>query len=477
MTAISRLVQFQSGIATGVDLTTSELQLNQVGLKDTGGDHFLYLASGEDLTAARTLSFILSDADRTLTLTANVALNQNLRTTDSPTFADVTISNTPTNSTHAATKGYVDTLVQGIHWQEPVLDRQVDNTLDPGASPTTGDRYIIEDSGNLHANFGTITGVGDDDIVEYNGSAFVVVWDASVEGEGGAAWVQDEDKIYTFNGTAWVAFGNIITHNNLSGLQGGTTNEYYHLTSAQHTNLTSGNPSFSSLTLTGDITTTGTAIDWDLLDNDASALSFDAAGKAGILEIDTTDGTEGVKMSGYLNIGASTSITSILDEDTMSSDSATALATQQSIKAYVDTAVSGVSSDKVFKTVTIGEAMGVSAETHIYPVRYAKSGETAGRVYLANKDDIANAYAVGFVTITGAQSAGATATMVMLGQQDLGADDTAFNAADVGKPVYLTGSGTYGITAPTTATEAVYRVGIVSNTTVIEVTTQLNGVN
>jgi hypothetical protein len=33
---------------------------------------------------------------------------------------------------------------------------------------------------------------------------------------------------------------------------------------------------------------------------------------------------------------------SILDEDTMTSDSATALATQQSIKAYVDTAVSGV---------------------------------------------------------------------------------------------------------------------------------------
>lgn len=50
-----------------------------------------------------------------------------------------------------------------------------------------------------------------------------------------------------------------------------------------------------------DIATTHTGIDWDLIDNNSSALSFDSADKAGILEIDTTDGSEGVKMSGYLS--------------------------------------------------------------------------------------------------------------------------------------------------------------------------------
>ena len=40
---------------------------------------------------------------------------------------------------------------------------------------------------------------------------------------------------------------------------------------------------------------------------------------------------------GSINIGSTTKITSILDEDTLSSDSDTALATQQSIKAYIDT--------------------------------------------------------------------------------------------------------------------------------------------
>jgi hypothetical protein len=52
----------------------------------------------------------------------------------------------------------------------------------------------------------------------------------------------------------------------------------------------------------GDITLTGAATDIDLIDNNASALSFDAAGKAGILEINTTNSGEGVKMSGDLTV-------------------------------------------------------------------------------------------------------------------------------------------------------------------------------
>jgi hypothetical protein len=46
-------------------------------------------------------------------------------------------------------------------------------------------------------------------------------------------------------------------------------------------------------------------------------------------------------IAGSLQLGSSTSVSSILDEDGFTSDSATALATQQSIKAYVDAQVSG----------------------------------------------------------------------------------------------------------------------------------------
>jgi hypothetical protein len=55
--------------------------------------------------------------------------------------------------------------------------------------------------------------------------------------------------------------------------------------------------------------------------------------------------TGNVTMAGTLNIGATTAIAGCLDEDAMGSNSATNVATQQSIKAYVDTAVSGVAVD------------------------------------------------------------------------------------------------------------------------------------
>jgi len=46
-------------------------------------------------------------------------------------------------------------------------------------------------------------------------------------------------------------------------------------------------------------------------------------------------------IGGTLNIGGSTAVANVKDEDNMSSDSATSLATQQSIKAYVDSQVAG----------------------------------------------------------------------------------------------------------------------------------------
>ncbi len=88
-------------------------------------------------------------------------------------------------------------------YQQSVLDIQTDATLDPGASPTKGDRYILTNTASLNANFGTITGVGDNDIVEHDGSAFVIVWDASVQGAGAQAFDKDSATQYFFNGSNW----------------------------------------------------------------------------------------------------------------------------------------------------------------------------------------------------------------------------------------------------------------------------------
>ena len=45
---------------------------------------------------------------------------------------------------------------------------------------------------------------------------------------------------YFYNGTAWVKLPTIFAHNDTNSIQGGTTNEYYHLTNAQHSALTGG---------------------------------------------------------------------------------------------------------------------------------------------------------------------------------------------------------------------------------------------
>jgi hypothetical protein len=56
------------------------------------------------------------------------------------------------------------------------------------------------------------------------------------------------------------------------------------------------------LLLNGDIDVTAGARDIDLVDNNASALSFDASGKSGIIDIVTTNSSEGVTMSGTLGV-------------------------------------------------------------------------------------------------------------------------------------------------------------------------------
>ncbi len=83
--------------------------------------------------------------------------------------------------------------------------------------------------------------MGPDEIAEWNGSAWTNITDGSgAPDEGWAVWVQDEDINYTYNGTNWVTFGSTQSHEGLSGLQGGTAGEHYHLTSAQESGLTSG---------------------------------------------------------------------------------------------------------------------------------------------------------------------------------------------------------------------------------------------
>lgn len=62
------------------------------------------------------------------------------------------------------------------------------------------------------------------------------------------------------------------------------------------------------LTLTGDINSESTPITWDLIDNNAAALSFDSSSLAGILKIDTTTGAEKVDIGKDLVVEGSLTV-------------------------------------------------------------------------------------------------------------------------------------------------------------------------
>ena len=88
-----------------------------------------------------------------------------------------------------------------IEFQNAILAIQTDNTLDPGATPSLRDRYIITDKDELNANFGVIVGLADNDIVEYNGSEFVV---SHVPSAGSfTSLVTVSTYLLYFNGTIW----------------------------------------------------------------------------------------------------------------------------------------------------------------------------------------------------------------------------------------------------------------------------------
>ncbi len=142
-------------------------------------------------------------------------INKNGQHFDITQLNDLTLLFKPQGGLASDAQGiYVEGSISNL--KSDVIQRQTDATLDPGATPTTGDRYIIEASGTLHANFGTITGIEDDDIVEYDGANFVVSFDASTDPDNNAlAWVTTSNEWYHFDGTSW------HLHQGLSALTAG----------------------------------------------------------------------------------------------------------------------------------------------------------------------------------------------------------------------------------------------------------------
>lgn len=126
-----------------------------------------------------------------------IAIDQNISLGGS---YKITSSANATDDGDLPTFAQVKALFAGKDWQDSVLDK--DLTSAPG-SPTTGDRYWIGASGwsGLHANT----------IAEYNGSA----WVYTTPTKGVAFVVEDENKMYWWDGSSLDNLGETVDHTTL----------------------------------------------------------------------------------------------------------------------------------------------------------------------------------------------------------------------------------------------------------------------
>ena len=146
----------------------------------------------------------------------------------------------------AKTKDFIVNLLNGLDWQASV--KSIAAT--PPAEPLEGDRYI--------AATGATGGWTPDWLYQFDGTDWLPI----EPDEGFAVWVEDEDKNYVYNGSAWVTFGSTQNHEALVGLQGGTADQHYHLTRAMHDALTELAPSLPLASDASGLPTTTTFSEW-----------------------------------------------------------------------------------------------------------------------------------------------------------------------------------------------------------------------
>ena len=127
-------------------------------------------------------------------------------------------------------------------------------------------------------------------------------------------------------------------------------------------------------------------------------------------------------------------------------------------------AAAQAASNAVAQTETCGEAF---AANQVWCVRFAKQGEAAGKIFKGLADSIINSDIFGFIEVAGvALAIDDTISVKEVGDITLGSSDSAFNAADINKPVFLhqTTSGKFTVSPTTVSGDYLKRVGTVKTT-------------
>ena len=430
---------------SGVDTTA-----NYLSTKLTGSNGIKYAASG---AGNETLDIYLDYNTDNLKITST-ELNtiQDITTTDTPTFNRLILSSAPTSGSHATTKDYVDTAIQGLDWQESVKSFLNFVTSEPVA-PGTGDRHINTTTGTSSETSQSVTA---NYIYEWNGAS----WTETAVVEGEAVWNEDDNVLYVFNGSDWVRFGATMSHNLTTGKQGGTVDEYYHLTSTEY----GGNWGVKSLQSTGTLQIGNTTIGSGVADTDYT-LTFNGEDNDGVFTFmedeNRLDFDSDFKVTGTINgttdvqVNGVSVLTSEVDGDvtneinTITADDAGTTAGLAITLAGAGISTTSRSGDTI--TVTSTEVDG-STTNEINTITADDAGTTTGLgITIAGGGINATTRSGDTITVTGTEVDGSTSNEI----NTITADDAGTTS---GLAITLAGAGiaetsSLGDTITVTATE------------------------
>ena len=463
------------------DVSLAQIEGSHSGSSDdTKGQLILSTHTGSALTAGLTI-----DEAQKSTFAGNVGIG-------GASSADLSIESSGTadsviriNHNNAAGDPFVKLTTNAVNWSVGLDNSDADKfMIASGGTPSTNPRLTVDTSGNV--GLGTVTPnakltvegtikLKEQDDADADTGDYGQIWVNTASPNELYFTTDAGDDIQLTSGTAAAFVGDITGVTAGVGLSGGGTSGAVTL-ALDLSELSAVTPadgdSFSTLDSDGAVEqrTTTTALATLLagtgLTASSSVIGVDAAqtqitsvGTIGTgtwqgtavasayLDADTAhlSGTQtfsGTKtLNSFKGTGATT-VTNILDEDAMGTNSATALATQQSIKAYADTKspVAGHSSIATVGTIGTGTWQG-TAIANSYVAALPTSKITSGTMADARIAASNVTQHQGSITGTGTISSGAwEATDIAVAHGGTGASSLTDGGV-------LLGSGTAAITA------------------------------
>ena len=392
----------------------------------------------------------------------------------------------PSASTDAATKGYVDAAISGLTWKGPAQAYANSNVPLTGSATLTIDSYSVQNGDLVILGNQTVASQNGEYTASGIGTAYVLTANG-LPNAVGDAWLILDGTVYTnsafvataavpaatfveFAGPTALTFvaplvltGNTVTITQASGSSNG------YLSSTDWNTFNNKQPAGNYITaLTGDATASGPG---------SAALTLATVNSnTGTFASVTVNGKGLVTAAAALSGDATTS-GSVLTLATVNSNVGSFTNANITVNAKgLITAASSGSTESTGITTTETSDVSMSAST-LYAVRYALSsdaGSTPGRMWLAdnNTSSFDLFYVIGLTYPSGSVVQGNPITVV-----EAGLINVPSHGFTTGAPLYLGSSGACTSTAPSSSGLAIVRVGMVKDANNIWVDPQVSGVN